>query len=188
MEELTQLVDRLQTTITTVSSVIEMVADPTVNLVDVNVARRLSYIRETVTSLVRDLTRQKRTPATHIFVLMISSELRDIKPYALPVQCVPYHSITQQQLRQLVSRLVNEMTSRGMNIAGQYTHIHLINCKVNMPSIGFCSNGEYNAMRNQGYTRPLSIVKIRSNVRSKYAKMSRKQMISMLSSRGTRFF
>ena len=127
MEELTQLVDRLQTTITTVSSVTEMVADPTVNLVDANVARRLSYIRETVTSLVRDLTRQKRTPATHIFVLMISSELRDIKPYALPVQCVPYHSITQQQLRQLVSRLVNEMTSRGMNIAGQYTHIHLIN-------------------------------------------------------------
>lgn len=122
MEELTQLVDRLQTTITTVSSVIEMVADPTVNLVDVNVARRLSYICETVTSLVRDLTCQKRTPATHIFVLMISSELRDIKPlYALPVQCVPYHSITQQQLRQLVSRLVDEMTS------SQYTHIHLIN-------------------------------------------------------------
>ena len=69
-------------------------ADPTIDLVDVNVARQLSDIRETVTSLVQDLTRQKRIPATHIFVLMISSELRDIKPYALPVQCLPYHSIT----------------------------------------------------------------------------------------------
>lgn len=120
VEELTQLVDRLQTTITTVSSVIDMVADPTIDLVDVNVARQLSDIRETVTSLVQDLTRQKRIPATHIFVLMISSELRDIKPYALPVQCLPYHSITQQQLRQLVSKLVKEMTSRGMKVAGKY--------------------------------------------------------------------
>ncbi|MCG8625902.1 MAG: hypothetical protein MJE68_28380, partial [Proteobacteria bacterium] len=47
--------------------------------------------------------------------------------------------------------------------------------------IGFCSNGEHNAMQNQGYTRPLSIIKIRGNVRLKYAKMSKKQMISMLS-------
>ena len=110
MEELTQLVDRFQT-ITNISSIIQMVADPTVNLVDTNVAHHLSNIRETVTSLVQDLTRQRRTPATHIFVLMISSELRYIKPYALSVQCVHYHSITQQ-LRQL----------RGMKIAGQYTH------------------------------------------------------------------
>ena len=35
--------------------------------------------------------------------------------------------------------------------------------------IGFCSNGEYNAMMNQGYTIPLSVLKIRSNMRSKYA-------------------
>ena len=80
--------DRFRTTITTVSGVIDTIADPMIDLVDVNVAGQLSHIRETVTSLVRELTRQKRTPATHIFVLMISSELRDVKPYALPVQCV----------------------------------------------------------------------------------------------------
>jgi len=50
--------------------------------------------------------------------------------------------------------------------------------------IGFCSNGEYNALRSQGYTRPLSIIKIRSTVRSKYAKMSKSRMIKMLSSQG----
>ena len=121
VEELTQLVDRFRTTITTISSVIDTIADPMIDLVDINIAGQLSHIRETVTSLVQDLTRQKRTPATHIFVLMISSELRDVKPYALPVQCVPYHSLTQQQLRQLVSKLIKEMTSRGMKITGQYT-------------------------------------------------------------------
>ena len=57
-----------------------------------------------------------------------------------------------------------------------------------MSTIGFCSNGEYNAMRSQGYTRPLSILKIRSNVRSKYAKMSKKRMMSMLSSKGNHRF
>ena len=35
-------------------------------------------------------------------------------------------------------------------------------------------------MRNNGYTRPLSVLKIRSDVRSKYARMSRKKMVAML--------
>ena len=45
---------------------------------------------------------------------------------------------------------------------------------------GFCSNGEYNSMRSQGYSRPLSVLKIRSNVRSKYARMSKQRMLAML--------
>ena len=36
-------------------------------------------------------------------------------------------------------------------------------------------------MRSQGYTRPLSVFKIRSTVRSKYARMSKEKMIKMLS-------
>ena len=35
-------------------------------------------------------------------------------------------------------------------------------------------------MRSQGYTRPLSVLKIRSNVRSKYAKKSKQMMMQML--------
>ena len=45
---------------------------------------------------------------------------------------------------------------------------------------GFCSNGEYNTMRSQGYTRPLSVLKIRGDVRSKYARMSKQRMLGML--------
>ena len=57
-------------------------------------------------------------------------------------------------------------------------HVH-----VHTP-IGFCSNGEYNSLRNQGYTRPLSILRIRSDVRSKYAKMSKQVMTAMLTPEG----
>ena len=46
--------------------------------------------------------------------------------------------------------------------------------------LGLCTDGEFNSLRNQGYTRPLSIFKIRNDVRSKYAKMSKQRMLSML--------
>lgn len=45
---------------------------------------------------------------------------------------------------------------------------------------GFVSNGEYNTMRVQGYTRPLSVLQIRSEAKKKYAKMSFKSMIFFL--------
>ena len=60
---------------------------------------------------------------------------------------------------------------------------NLLNWHVHIP-IGFCSNGEYNSLRNQGYTRPLSILRIRSDVRSKYAKMSKQVMTAMLTLEG----
>ena len=35
--------------------------------------------------------------------------------------------------------------------------------------VGFVSNGEYNSFRAMGYTRPLSVLKIRSMARNKYS-------------------
>ena len=40
---------------------------------------------------LRNLYKKKRKAATHILVLMVSSERRIIKPYAMPVQFIPYH-------------------------------------------------------------------------------------------------
>ena len=51
-------------------------------------------------------------------------------------------------------------------------------------AVGFCSNGEYNSLRNQGYTRPLSILRIRSDIRSRYARMSKQAMLAMLTPKG----
>ena len=93
-----------------------MFSDPVVDVIEVNAAGQLSSIRETVTNIIRDLSWHQHTPATHFFVMMIGSDQRDIKPYALLVQCIPYHSINQQQMRQLVSKLVKEMVSQGNGI------------------------------------------------------------------------
>ena len=46
--------------------------------------------------------------------------------------------------------------------------------------IGFVSDGEFNYMRSKGYTRPLSVLQIRSNARNKYSKKAKATMLSML--------
>jgi len=118
VEELKQLVDLFQKAINSVSSVSSVITNDVIDMIEANVACQLSNIRETATSLIRDLSRHKRVSATHIFVMMISCEQRNVKPYSLPVQCLPYHSINHQQLRLLVCKLVKEMRSRGMKVAG----------------------------------------------------------------------
>ena len=87
-------------------------------MVQANVAHQLDNIRKSVSTFTHDLSRH-RSPASHIFVMMISSEQRNVKPYAVPVQCLPYHSINQQVMRQLLCNLVKEMRSRGMNVSGK---------------------------------------------------------------------
>ena len=53
-----------------------------------NAPQRLSQLRKKMLVFLQGLYRFHRQAATHIFVLMISPEQRDSKPYALPVQCV----------------------------------------------------------------------------------------------------
>ncbi len=50
--------------------------------------------------------------------------------------------------------------------------------------IGFCSDGEFNSMRNRGYTRPVSVFLIRSQVHAKYARLSESIMLAMLTPNG----
>ena len=118
VEEFNQIVDRLQKAMITVINITRMFSDPVVDVVEVNTAGQLSSIRETVTNIIRDVSQHQCTPATHIFVMMIGSDQRDTKPCALLVQCIPYHSINQQQIRQLETNCVKEMVSHGMEVAG----------------------------------------------------------------------
>ena len=50
----------------------------------------------------------------------------------------------------------------------------------NISAAGFVSNGEYNSMRVKGYTRPLSVLQIRSQARKKYSRMGFKTMLEMV--------
>ena len=47
-------------------------------------------------------------------------------------------------------------------------------------SEGFVSDGEFNYMRSKGYTRPLSVLQIRTNVRTKYKKIHQRTLLAML--------
>ncbi len=46
--------------------------------------------------------------------------------------------------------------------------------------LGLSSDGEYNSMITKGYTRPLSWLQIRSTIRAKYSRLSKKVMLEML--------
>lgn len=87
-----------------------------------NLPRKLSGIRTHLQDVVKGVFRFKHTPAKHLFVLMISSELRDKKSYAVPVQFFPYAGLKEVYMRRIVTQLVQEMVHNGMKVAGRYTY------------------------------------------------------------------
>lgn len=50
--------------------------------------------------------------------------------------------------------------------------------------IGFVSNGEYNVFRLKGYTRPVSVLKLRSAARTKFSSTVISTMEKMLTPKG----
>lgn len=97
----------------------EKLQDDSSDWVEENIPRRLSAVRQRMTTFIRAVSRHKRTPATHILVFMISPEGRNKKPYALPVQCLPYKGITDAKARLLANEVISEMTKRKMKVAGK---------------------------------------------------------------------
>ena len=77
-------------------------------------------VKSELLSFLKGLYSKKRIVATHIMVFMISDELRNHKPYAVPVRFMPYRSITDEKLRQLELQLENAMRSRGMTVVGTW--------------------------------------------------------------------
>ena len=84
-----------------------------------NIPSQVAEIRK-LTNFIKNVTRHRRTPATHILVFMISTEDRQKKPYALPVQCLPYKGIGDTKVRELANKIIREMVKRKMNVAGRY--------------------------------------------------------------------
>lgn len=90
INELTHLVAEYRQLHVDLATALDIVSSPNTMQQHLNLPRKLGSIRKKRVELIKSITRFKRKPATHIFVFMISSELRDKKPYALPVQCFPY--------------------------------------------------------------------------------------------------
>ena len=87
-----------------------------------NLPRKLGSIRSLMRDVIKVLYRFKRTPASHMFVMMISSAFRNKKPYALPVQCLPYAGLKESDMRRMVNTLTKEMVNQGMRVAGKHVH------------------------------------------------------------------
>ena len=71
-----------------------------------NFPSQLSSIRK---RLAKGVIRHQRTAASHILVFMISTEDRTKKPYALPIQCVPYKGLSDSKVRDLANNIISDI-------------------------------------------------------------------------------
>jgi len=69
---------------------------------------------------LNNLFKKKRQAADHAMVIMVADERRRQKPYAVPVQLVPYHSIRDQQLQGLLENCHAEARKLGLIPVGKY--------------------------------------------------------------------
>ena len=68
-----------------------------------DIVGQLTEKRDDFLKYLRNLFVKKRQPgATHVFVFLVSEERRNRKPYCLPVQYIPYHSLKDQYVRDLI--------------------------------------------------------------------------------------
>lgn len=115
LEELTRSICQLTVDI---SSLMDKLGDPQYDIVQHNTARTLKSLRSFMLETVKKLSKHQRTAATHIFVVMVSAESRDRKPYALPVQCLPIKALRDEQVRNIANNIIGVMVERQMNVAG----------------------------------------------------------------------
>lgn len=79
----------------------------------------LQTIEKDTLTYLRNLYIKKRQPgATHVLLFLISDEHRNRKPYALPVQYVPYKSIKDQFVRDLTNSIKREMMKMSLKPVG----------------------------------------------------------------------
>ena len=63
---------------------------------------------------------KKREAASHLLLFMISDELRNFKPYAVPFRVIKYKSITDAKPRELKEDLRKATKQCGMTSVGMY--------------------------------------------------------------------
>ena len=81
-----------------------------------NIPRKLTQIRQQLRELTKRIVHFKREPVTHIFVLMISLDTRDKKPYILPVQWFPYSGLKEVDLKRIVPDLCRDGIPRNESL------------------------------------------------------------------------
>lgn len=75
-------------------------------------------LKSNLLQYLKKLNSTKSVAASHLLVFMIPDELRNRKPYAIPVRFMPYKSLTDFKLRELEVQLEDTMRSKGMTVVG----------------------------------------------------------------------
>lgn len=70
--------------------------------------------------LLNRCTTKARVAASHILIFMVSDELRNFKPYAIPVRVLKYTSLTDKNARVLKDELKSTMEDMGMVTVGMF--------------------------------------------------------------------
>ena len=119
VEELKRLCAECRSLRTELNATMDLIRDPDTDFEQSNIPRQLTDLRRRLSASLKATYKYKRTPASHVFVFMISPEKRNQKPYALPVQCIPCASLKESDIRRLTSELAAEMVKRGMKVVGK---------------------------------------------------------------------
>lgn len=119
VDDLSRLNEEARKMSVEVSSLLDKVRNTSFDLTTANVPRKVSDVRSALLTFVTALSKHTRTAASHIFIFMISSDKRDKKPYAIPIQCVSYRGMKEATLRRLTDQIVHEMHQRQMKVAGK---------------------------------------------------------------------
>ena len=86
-----------------------------------DVVDSMKNIEKDALTYLRNLFVKKRQPAaTHILLFLLSDEKRNRKPYAIPIQYIPYHSIKDQFVRDMSKDIKVAMTTMGLKPVGKF--------------------------------------------------------------------
>lgn len=85
---------------------------------NVQAREQLSKIKTGYRDYLRNLYKKKRRAATHVMVILAADEERSQKPYAVPVQYIPYHSIKDQFIRDMTAGIKRALTALNVLVVG----------------------------------------------------------------------
>lgn len=84
----------------------------------------LQNVEHDALTYLRNLLVKKRQPgATHVLLFLVSDERQNKKPYALPVQYIPYKSIKDQHGRDMTDAIKSKMMELDLKPVGTLDEI-----------------------------------------------------------------
>ena len=119
MDDLSRLNEDCRKLRVEISTLMDKIQDPDYDSRAANIPHKLGEVRNSLSVFITAFSKYTQTAASHIFVFMISPTKRDKKPYAIPIQCVPYRGMKESTLRKLTTQIAHEMHHRKMKVAGK---------------------------------------------------------------------